>query len=246
MNFKKVTTAYSFDMGISSSRLEYYRRVLSQYLEPLMPGYTEFFTNVNRLRLLSWLLERYFQSTQGKVLNVGCGAFAAEMLLSRLCKCEITSFDYTNHFAILYDQFRQDGYLTNTHFFIGDARLVELPENSFDLIIMNDILYEMDLDFESMLEKYSTFLRPGGLLIFDVLDIRTRWLWKLLGREAAYRRYDRVAVISLLSSKSLDCLECLPALGNKGSLDKLFRRVLWYGFGLSNNFTFLVKKKERP
>jgi SAM-dependent methyltransferase len=245
MNSKNITTLDSFEMDISTSMLEYYRRMLSQYLEPLMPGYTEFFSNIYRLRLLSWLLERYFQSTQGKVLNVGCGAFAAEMLLPRLFVHEITSFDYTDHFAILYDRFREEGYLANTRFFVRDARLVELSENFFDLIIMNDIFYEMELSFESMLEKYSGFLKPGGLLIFDVMDIRTRRLWKLLGKEAAYRRYDRLAIISLLSGKGFEILECLPSLGNKTFLDRLFRKVLWYVFGLSNNFTFLAQKKER-
>ena len=245
MKFNNITTAYSYDMGISSARLDYYRRVLKLCLEPLMPGYTEFFSNVNRLRLISWLLGRHLQAPQAKALNVGCGAFAAEMLLPQLSGHELTSFDYTEHFAVLYDRFKQDGYLANTRFFVGDARLVDFPGNSFDLILMNDIFYETELSFPAMLEKYAVFLKPGGLLIFDVLDIRTQKLWILLGKEAAYRRYDHAAIIALLTSHGFECLECLPALGNKSLVDKLFRRFLWRGFGLSNNYTFLAQKTER-
>ena len=229
--------------NIPSPNLAYYRKTLTERLEPLMPGYSDFFGNINRLRLLNQLISQYFHTNQGKVLNVGCGAFAAEMLLPALGKHELTSFDYTEHFADLYRQFRQDGYLADTRFFVADARLAEFPEKAFDLIIMNDLFYETELSLDALLEKYAVFLKPNGLLIFDVLDTRTRWLWKLLGKEAAYRRYDRHAILALLSRQGLDCLECLPALGNKGLLDKLFRRLLWHGFGLANNFTFLVQKK---
>ena len=79
-------------------------------------------------------------------------------------------------------------------------------------------------------------------MVFDIIDTKTYWIWKILGKEVGHRRYDRSEITSILSELNLVCLERQPVLGVKGPLDNLFRSVLWHVFGLSNNFTYLIQR----
>ncbi len=89
--------------------------------------------------------------------------------------------------------------------------------------------------------RYHAHLKPGGLLFFDVMDMRIQPLWKLLGKEVGHRRYDLQALRAQLQGH-YQILDCAPYLGIKGRFDALLRRVLWHGFGLANNFAFLIKR----
>ncbi|MBK8816870.1 MAG: class I SAM-dependent methyltransferase [Methylococcaceae bacterium] len=225
------------------SNIAYYTTALKQYLEPILPGYVEFYGNPKRLSLLYGLQIKHFNKNNADILNVGCGAFAIEMLLP-LDKHHITSFDYMEQYGVLYTYFRNDGHLQNTSFFTADAQKAKFAENSFDLIIFNDIFYENALSVADLLAKYAAFLRPNGMMVFDIINTRTYWIWKCLGKEVGHKRYRCSEIAQIISQLNFGCLECQPALGSKGPLDSLFRRILWHVFGLSNNFTYLIQKGD--
>jgi SAM-dependent methyltransferase len=227
-----------------ASNYLYYQATLLRLLEPQMPRYMEFFSNLNRLNSLNSLLLKHFKAgTDCHILDVGCGAFAAEMFLPLFADHEVTAFDYTEHYLPIYQQFRTDGHLQNTHFFLADAREVEFEKGRFDLIVMNDIFYEPALDFTALLGKYTAFLKADGMIVFDITNLRTRWIWRLLGKEIGHRRYDLAEIHDISSKSGFDMVEWLPNLGVKGILDKLFRYALWYTFGLANNMTLLIQKR---
>ena len=125
------------------TNIAYYTSMLIQCLEPILPGYVEFYSNPKRLTILNRLLTDHLKVNTADILNVGCGAFAIEMLLPLLDKHQITSFDYMPQYETLYGRFQSGGYLQNTTFFVGNAQSVGFDDNSFDLIIMNDIFMKM-------------------------------------------------------------------------------------------------------
>ena len=221
-----------------------YEQLLRDNLEGALQGFVPFFANQARLRLLDFALRRHFKSTPADVLNIGCGPFATEFFLKPLAPHRIVSFDYTQGFGDLFPVFRACGYLQNTRFFVASALDVTFPANSFDLVIMHDVLYERALPFDVMFEKYDAYLRPGGLIFFDLMDVRMQKIWKKLGKEADYQRYDIGATLAYLQARGYQVLECLPSLKAVGLANKLFRRVLWHGFRRANSFAIMARKRE--
>lgn len=218
-----------------------YRRLLSENLDVSLLPLVDFFCNHRRLSLLTRFMQAHCKQTPTRVLNVGCGPFATECFTPQLEHSEFVSFDYTQGFAPLYQAMRANGHLNNTHFFVGNANEAQFDSASFDLILMHDILYEPALDALDLLQRYHAYLKPGGLLFFDVMDQRISPLWKILGKEIGHRRYDLQELRKRLGNH-YEIIDCAPYLGVKGPIDALFRRVLWHVFGLANNFAFLIRR----
>lgn len=220
-----------------------YASILRECLPENLKHFEKFFADPRRLQVMSALLQAHFTAAPGWVLNIGCGPFATELFVAPLRQHRIVSFDYTPGFAPAYPALRNRGHLSNVNFFIGDARSAEFAPESFDLIIMQDLLYEPALDFSWLFQKYDRYLRPGGLLFLTVLDMRTRRLWKLLGREKRYRRYDIPAVLLEIQDRDYQILDCVPnSLSPRGPLNWVFKQVLWRGFGLANEHAVLARK----
>ena len=218
-----------------------YRQLLAANLKPDLAPLIDFFCNRRRLSLMERMLRSHCPVMPRRVLNVGCGPFATECFAAPLAKSTFVSFDYTPGFASLYDAMRAKGQLQRTDFFVGSASEAEFEPESFDLILMHDLLYEPELDAQELLQRYHRYLAPRGLLFFDVMDARARPLWKMLGKEIGHRRYDLRGLRTQLSD-AYRIVDCAPYLGVKGPLDALFRRALWHGFGLANNFAFLIRR----
>lgn len=234
----------SSDDGIEP-RVGVYEEALRESLGPNLRPFAAYYADARRVRTLANLLARHFHGRTGPVLNVACGAFSIEYLVLALRHHDIVSFDYTRGFAPAYRALRERGELANTLFFIGDARLVEFQPDSFDLVIMNDLLYEPLLSLDTLVPKYDRYLRPGGLLFLTVVDVRTRWIWKALGRGQPFRRYAIPAVLALLHEHGYRVLDCVPsALDSQRRLGRLFRRALWNGFRLSNEWAIVAAKGD--
>ena len=233
------------DDGIEPRAGEY-AQALRESLGEDLQCFVQVFAETRRVKSVAQLLARHFDGPAGWVLNVGCGPFATEFFVQALHRHRIVSFDYTRGFAPAYRALRQRGHLANTLFFFGNALSAEFEPESFDLIIMHDLLFMPTLSLDVLLPKYDRYLRPGGLLFLTVLDVRTRWIWKLLGREKTYKRYAIPAVRALLETHGYRLLDCVPsALETKGWLNQMFRRMLWHGFGLSNQYAILARKEPR-
>jgi SAM-dependent methyltransferase len=223
-----------------------YAAILRASLGPDLQHFVEFFSDARRVRVMAEMLRQHFDRTPGWVLNVGCGPFATECFVPSLRPHRIVSFDYTTGFAPAYPALRARGYLSNTHFLIGNALALEFRRSAFDLIIIHDVLYEPALELGALLRKYGAFLRPGGLIFLTVLDARTRWLWKCLGQEKALKRYEIPNVLRLLHDLGYHVLDCVPSsLEARGRLNQAFKQLLWRSFGMANHYAILARSGVR-
>lgn len=225
------------------TRSEYrgrYRELLDRHLSgPL----ADFFSNTDRLLTLAQCLGTYLVGENKRVLNVGCGPFAAEIFVSALQRHTIHSVDYTSEFEVFFDIFRQEGLLANAVFTRADIREMSIDSDSFDLVILHDILYEPEIDLIAMLDKVRTVLSPGGLLYLDFMNIRVRWLWKLLGREREYQRYDPDELTCTLDRYGFDILHAGPVHKSGWGTAGLFHAALWAVCRTSNSIGVMAIKR---
>ncbi len=224
-------------------RVEEYSSTLRENLNGDFLRFIDFFADPRRLKAMAQLLSRHFVGPPGQVLNAGCGPFATEFFVQLLHRHRVVSFDYTRAFAPIYPALRARGHLANTSFFIGNVLSTEFVSEVFDLIIMHDLLYEPMLEWSVLFQKYDRFLRRGGLFFLTVLDMRTRGLWRLLGHEKPYRRYEIPAVLKGIRARGYQVLECVPcSLESRDRLNQAFRQLLWHVFGLANEHAILARK----
>ncbi len=222
--------------------LDLFRKILEKNLSKDFPGIVEFFSNTHRLDIMRRLMRQYFHCGEGTVLNIGSGVFATELFVDELSKCRFVSFDYTRDFAKIFPILRKEGKLGKTSFFIGDALNAEFKEEVFDIVLMHDLLYENALNLTPLLNKYDAYIRPGGLIFLDVMDIRARRLWKLLGREKEYHRYNIPDVLNLLRESGYEVLEVVPNLGAQKGFPKVLRAIFWYTLGIVNSHAIIARK----
>lgn len=224
-------------------RVDEYASILRESLKGDFRQFVEFFADPRRLEAMARLLSRHFAGPPGHVLNVGCGPFATEFFAQPLHRHSVVSFDYTRAFAPISSALRARGHVANIRFFIGNVHSAEFAPEKFDLIIMHDLLYEPMLDLSLLFRKYDRFLRPGGLFFLTVLDMRTRLLWKLLGREKPRKRYEIPAVLAEVRACGYQVLDCVPwSLRAAGRLNQVFKQLLWHAFGLANEYAILARK----
>ncbi|KAF4648791.1 Hexaprenyldihydroxybenzoate methyltransferase, mitochondrial, partial [Perkinsus olseni] len=64
-------------------------------------------------------------------------------------------------------------HLPNLHYQVGSAYEIPFPDNSFDGVIISDVLEHL-LDLRAALSEIHRVLKPGGVLVFDTIS-RTLW-----------------------------------------------------------------------
>jgi SAM-dependent methyltransferase len=206
--------------------------------------FSDFFSDLDRLHTVARILKGHLTGRDRLVLNVGSGPFATEIFVGALQQHRICSFDYTAEFGAFYDIFRREGLLGNTVFLRASAASVEFVHGHFDLIIMNDILYEQALDADGLLRRYHAFLAPSGLIYFDFMNRQTRWLWRLLGKERGYRRYTPDEIRVALEQNGFDVLVWTPPDRSNKRPKRIVQDLLWYGLRTSNTVAVLARKRE--
>lgn len=230
-------------------RLDYrarYQELLRDHLPEKFRPFAPFFANTRRLETMAGILHRHFDGTRKTVLNAGCGPFASEIFVGALQHQHIESFDYTAEFGAFFDIFRQEGLLGDVRFFRADAMAVDYPNTRFDLLVMHDLLYETALDLETLLRRYVPFLTPLGLIYFDFMNARLHGLWRLLGKEKRYRRYDPNEVRHILGRLGLTVVEWRAVRsGSKGPTAGF--HALLQAMGTANAFAVLARLDgEKP
>ncbi|MDQ0321105.1 SAM-dependent methyltransferase [Pararhizobium capsulatum DSM 1112] len=224
-------------------RIDYrarYHDLLRDHLPEKFRPFAPFFANTRRLETMAGMLQRNFGGTGKAVLNAGCGPFASEIFVGALQHQQIEAFDYTPEFAAFFNIFRQEGLLADVRFFHADAMTVSYPNARFNLLVMHDLLYETALDLETMLARYIPFVAPGGLVYFDFMNARLRTLWRLLGKEKQYRRYDPDEVRSLLARHGLTVLEWQAVRSGSKGPSAGFHALL-RALGTANAFAVMAR-----
>jgi len=123
------------------------------------------------------------------VLDVGCGAGNYTlMMLSKLQNLNCTLIDLSK--PMLEKAFERVSEKTDKKISIlqGDIREIELPENSFDIILAGAVLHHLrdDKDWEATFSKLYKLLRPNGcLMISDLIEQDTAtlsdYIWEKYG-----------------------------------------------------------------
>lgn len=225
--------------------LALYTEQLHAALPPELLPLAPFFADLSRLDTLAALLDQHLDSgprgRASSVLNLGCGPMATELFCGALQGRSITSVDYTPAFVDFGHRLQARGLLPGVSIAQGDVMTAEWPEAGFDAILLHDILYEDALDLALLLPRLKRFLAPGGLVLLDVMDVRVRPLWRLLGREHGYRRYSMTEVEQALARSDLTEIARRPAPPRAG----LARSVLHLALrtaGLSNAVAFAARR----
>lgn len=123
------------------------------------------------------------------LLDIGCGAGNYSlMMLSKISNLNCTLVDLSK--PMLDKAFERVSQQTNRKVNIlqGDIRVVELPENHFDIILAGAVLHHLrdDKDWETTFEKLFKLLKPSGcLMISDLItqdsEVVNDYIWEKYG-----------------------------------------------------------------
>ena len=123
------------------------------------------------------------------LLDIGCGAGNYSlMMLTKIPNLNCTLVDLSK--PMLDKAFERVSRQTNkkVEIFQGDIRVVQLPENHFDIILAGAVLHHLrdDKDWKTTFEKLFNLLKPGGcLMISDLItqdtDLLNDYTWEKYG-----------------------------------------------------------------
>lgn len=101
------------------------------------------------------------------VLDMGCGASGKSLYYLSIGARQVTGVDVVEHYKAEAEAFAAElGYSDRFTFLLGDALHLQLPDNSFDVVIMNDFM-EHIYDPEGALREAMRLLKPGGRLFIN-------------------------------------------------------------------------------
>jgi len=218
-----------------------YAELLHSHLRQSPKREIDFFINAHRFNILQASIGSDLSRPDRRVLNVGCGPFALEFYLAP--QASIQGYDIDPRLASLHRELVATGLIPASRFDVADA-LAYLPQERYDLVVINDLLYAKAFDFFSLLPRFANTLTSRGRLYFDLLDARAGPIWRAFGKDDRYRRYHLPDVVAALDDHGLEIERTVPSLGIHGGLDSLARTVLWRTARIANNVIFVVSRKS--
>jgi SAM-dependent methyltransferase len=153
-----------------------------------------------RLRLVQWMLHRYFPSAQ-HLLDLGCGTgFVLDGLRRNAPSLVLAGCDTRLETLAIARQ-----KLENVLLFAADV--AALPyEAEFDVVTALDVLEHIDRD-DAALDALLNVIRPGGGLILSVPQ--HPWLWSKIDDFSCHRRrYVRLDLEKKVRAAGFDILRC--------------------------------------
>jgi SAM-dependent methyltransferase len=224
----------------AQSPQQQYAGALHRHLAGMPQREIDFFVNPRRMEMLERLAGQDLRAPGAEILNAACGPFALEFYLG-LSAAHITSFDREERLQPLHRELTNRRLILQSNFKVADVYTFTTPQ-MFDVVLINDLFYSRYIDFYTLLPKYAAFVKPGGLLYFDIQDQRAGPLWRAFRKDAEFRRYDLDDVARVLRDAGFSIEACEPALGIKGGLDGVVRKAMWGVASLANSYVFVARK----
>ena len=218
-----------------------YQALLDKHLSGRPKKEIRFFYNEKRFYLLHSLLGDQLAYDIKTILNVACGPFAFEHYVNPPAAESIDAFDLDEALVPLFDDMQSRGKLLNCHFELTSLEAFT-PLRQYDLVLINDVFYTKHVNFFDHIEKYTACVKPGGYFYFDILDKKAEWLWKSLGKDKRYVRYNLKDVEEALDQYGLKIINKQPSLGIKGGSDYFLRKTVHSKLDIANNYIYLCQK----
>ena len=128
--------------------------------------------------MLGLILAAVAEGPHAQVLEVGCGDGRFSEQLRDELGARVVAMDFSPGMAA---QAARRGLDVQ----IGDIQLMPWPDDTFDVVVANWMLYHVP-DLDRGLQEIRRVLRPGGRLIASTMGLRhMRELWDLVGDEGA-------------------------------------------------------------
>lgn len=100
-----------------------------------------------------------------RVLEVGCGRGVGMVILLDLGAAQVTGFDLDRKMVALAKK-RLSKYGERARVFTGDAEAMDVPSESFDIVVEYGILHHVP-GWQKALEEIARVLKPGGTFYFE-------------------------------------------------------------------------------
>lgn len=146
-------------------------------------------------KVRKYFIEQYVKPVENeKIMDIGCGTGG---LAPYFHGCDYCGFDSDLNYI---NQAKKENY-TNAVFFHGDLLKVDLPKNTYDVVIAAGVIHHLnDLQADSIMALASSILKPGGrFLSFDMCRIEKQsilpklmnWLdrGRFIRAEAQYKKF---------------------------------------------------------
>jgi len=148
--------------------LAIYEDFASEWWNPRAPRFRSL-QHMTPFRLT--VLREWLGDLRGRnVLDLGCGGGLLAVPLSQ-AGAHVTGIDQSVR-SLQEAQLRAT---PDTRFMAGDIRAVPLPDGTFDVVLLADVLDHLP-DYSTALSEAARLLRPGGQLFVSTIN-RTFWSW---------------------------------------------------------------------
>lgn len=128
--------------------------------------------------MLALIRDAVAEGVHGQILEVGCGDGRFSAQLRDELGSRVVAMDFSPGMAA-------QAALRGLDVQIGDIQQMPWPDDQFDVVVANWMLYHVP-DMDRGLQEIRRVLRPGGRLIASTMGLRhMRELWDLVGDEGA-------------------------------------------------------------
>ncbi len=162
------------------------------------------------VKTLAKILHQIEAAKDAKIIDVGCGRGSTLQMFRKLGYFNSVGIDISEN--ALMRCTRLFTFKEGKDVFLMDARSVDFPDASFNLVFSDGMLEHFETppldivsEFCRISNKYVLLLQPNQTSLFG----RTKWLWQELGRaswqkEYRYSEQDYVTMLQKFGAKLLD------------------------------------------
>jgi SAM-dependent methyltransferase len=136
-----------------------------KHLKPVEPAVLERYRNPGRIYPKEYCFRLLGDLKGKKILDVGCGEGEDGMILARL-GAQVTGLDVSpGAIELAKARAALNGVSANTNFVCAPLDATTLPEQSFDVIWIDNVLHHVLDDLEGVMKSLLKAAKPGALII---------------------------------------------------------------------------------